>query len=408
VKNRTPARKFSLLCLSAFPLLLFSLWSFSVAFAGPLEDTVRILERETSFHWGRDCLVWIVHYPEDLVDPWVDAEAGRAGMSEAERRAYRESFMSDISMGKAEAFLFTVYAFGPRPLSFAPFSEKVALVTSEGKRFKPVRYDRFLDQPVSGIAQGLVFFPKQKGEEYALAVQGMGVYDERLFAFGSHPSQPYGSPAAGEAEPEVVVVELPRAKDGNRANGGSKESGVKKAPPEKNSVRKAGLPDAPKVIERPQPAPPLVTRPNVPEIVISEPEPQSMADFIASVRGEEKGLSSADETGAPREDENKDNVYVSREKTIRSFLDLWMKGDSDGMYAMLSSSSRESYSPEAFGEEMRKGADFRAALRDGYSINWTGPDRAKITAVKRLLVIRTLAVRTLGVLREGSAWKIVW
>ena len=78
------------------------------------------------------------------------------------------------------------------------------------------------------------------------------------------------------------------------------------------------------------------------------------------------------------------------------------------MYSMLSESSQKSFTREAFESELRKAADFRAALRDGYTLDWLGTERAKVVAAKRLLLIRTLVSRTLGVAREGSAWKIVW
>ncbi|MDR1650009.1 MAG: hypothetical protein LBR71_07080, partial [Synergistaceae bacterium] len=170
------------------------------ALANPFEDTIGILEDRTVFHWGRNCLVWIVHYPEELVEPWVEAEAGRVGMTDSERETYRKGFVSELSIGEREPFLFTVYAFGPRPLSFSPLSEKVALVTPDGKRVKPVRYDKALDQPINGIAQGLLFFPKQKGREFAVAVQGMGVHDERLFSFGFEREKTPQPPLANAAQ----------------------------------------------------------------------------------------------------------------------------------------------------------------------------------------------------------------
>ena len=108
--------------------IIFFLCS-GVALANPFEDTIRILENRTAFHWGRDCFIWLVHYSEDLVDPWVESEAGRVGMSDSERRTYRESFISDLSIGTAEPVLVTIHAFGARPLSFSPFSERIALIT---------------------------------------------------------------------------------------------------------------------------------------------------------------------------------------------------------------------------------------------------------------------------------------
>ncbi|MDR2529717.1 MAG: hypothetical protein LBD04_12005 [Synergistaceae bacterium] len=366
--------------LSLFIALACVFLSGAPALAGPFEETIRLLENSTSFHWGRDCFVWIVHYPEDLVGPWVEAETGRVGMTEAERESYRQNFIAELSIGKLEPFLFTVYAFAPSPMSFAPVSEKIALVTSDGERLKPVRYDRALDQPVSGVVQGLLFFPKQKEKDFAVAVRGMGVYDERIFSFSASAEDMF-VPAQAD-EPEVVVVELPPAP----------------APKPKPRQRE---------IERPVP-PPVIPPPVVqaPEVVVVESDPEeSMADFIASVRGEKK---SPETQASPQDKGDPDNAYIPRDRALRAFLDFWMKSDAEAMYNMLSQSSQKTFPREAFRAELRKNADFRSALQDGYTVDWVGPERAKIVVIRRLLLFRTLTARTLGVVREGSAWKITW
>jgi hypothetical protein len=387
------------------------------ALANPFEDTIGILEDQTVFHWGRDCLVWIVHYPEELVDPWVEAEAGRVGMTDSEREAYREGFVSELSIGEREPFLFTVYAFGPRPLSFSPISEKVALVTLDGKRVKPVRYDKILDQPINGIVQGLLFFPKQRDREFAVAVRGMGVHDERLFSFGFEKTPPPLAnivQARTEPEDEVVVLEFPpkssepstRESVPQRASAPEKKRAA--TPPRQQAAQpQPSSPQAPPIeIERP----PLPPAPAVPEIVLIEPKPaepegQSMTEFVEALRsGDKRNVPSPEKeaSAAP------DSAYESREKTVRDFLSLWVRNDSETMYSMLSDSSRKLFSKETFASDMRKASDFRAALRDGYSLEWLGTERARAVAVKRILLIRTLVSRTFGVVREGAAWKIVW
>jgi hypothetical protein len=379
--------------------------------ANPFEDTIDILENQTVFHWGRDCLVWLVHYPEELVDPWVEAESGRAGMTDSEREAYKKSFVSELSIGEREPFLFTVYAFGPRSLSFSPFLEKVALVTSDGERVKPVRYDEALDQPVNGIVQGLVFFPKQQNREFAVAVQGMGVHEERLFSFGTPSLSPAGAvqtDAEQEDEGEVVVLELPPK---------SSALQTQTKPPVPQKTRSETPPpqrqtQQPKEIERPPlPSAPSAASappaPAAPEIAIIEPEEQTMAEFVEAMRsGDRSAPPPAKE--AETEPELADSAYESREKTVREFLSLWAKNDPETMYSMLSDSSRKLFSRETFAAELRKSSDFRAALRDGYKLEWLGTERARVVAVKRILLIRTLVSRTLGVAREGAAWKIVW
>ena len=36
-----------------------------------------ILDKWTVFRWGTDNLAWLVHYPEELVDPYVQLETAR-------------------------------------------------------------------------------------------------------------------------------------------------------------------------------------------------------------------------------------------------------------------------------------------------------------------------------------------
>ncbi|MDR1049242.1 MAG: hypothetical protein LBL51_05755, partial [Synergistaceae bacterium] len=297
-----------------------------------------------------------------------------------------------------------VYAFGPRPLSFAPVSEKVALVTARGERVKPVRYDRTLDQPINRIAQGLIFFPKQRDRNFALSVQGMGIRDERIFSFQAPPSE-----EARAGTEEVVVVELPPAP----------KSPAENKKPENPPARRQPI-----KIENPQaalPVPPVPPVSPAPETAPAEPE-ESMADFVAAMRsgtrsgqsertGEPKEPEQAGDPGSgedPKQADSQADAYVSREKTVRTFLDQWASGGQAAMYDMLSASSRKLFSRETFESELRKASDFRSALRDGYTLEWLGAERVKVVAVRRILLIRTLAARTLGVVREESAWKIVW
>jgi len=390
-------RGFSAWFVQAVGACVFFL-SVSGVWANSFEETIRILENNTSFHWGRDCLVWIVYYPEDIVDPWVESEAGRSGMTESERESYKRSFISDLSIGKLEPFLFTAYAFGPRPIFFSPISDTVALVTADGERVKPVKYDRALDQSIHGLVQGLIFFPKQRKEHFAVAVRGMGVYDERLFSFSPQIiGEPFASVPEKETEPEVVIVELPPA--------------PRKPPPSTPPRR-----ETPKAAETSPPTPPIPPSAPIipaPEIVVIEPEEsQSMAEFIESLRrGRKDGKGEeavSKDTQDGTDEQDADSAYVSREKTLRTFLDFWIKQDARAMYTMLSEDSQKRFSREAFESELRKAADFRAALRDGYTLDWPSTERAKITVAKRLLLIRTLASRTFGVAREGFAWKIFW
>ena len=372
--------------------------------ANPFGETIRVLEQWTVSHWGRDCFVWIVYYPEELIEPWVEAEALRVGMSEAERRAYRDTFISELRMDKAEPFLVSVYAFGTRPVSLAPVSDNILLVTAAGERVRPVRYDTNLDQPLRGMVQGLVFFPKQQNTDFAVAVKGMGGYDERLFSFTPSASSEEwgGGPAPAPEETKTVVVELP-----------------KKPAPKKVSVRPV-LP--PKPVEHP--AVPMAPPPSVPRPIppLLTEDSGDMALFVESVRdrGASMDRRAADKTNKTdkkgsatpetpeKSEKNAQSAYVSREQVLRRFLTLWADNRPDEMYAMLSAESQKMLLPENFAREAAKAADFRAGLKDGYRIDWVGEERARVITDRRFLMFRSLVVRTLGVTREGSSWKIIW
>ncbi len=372
--------------------------------ANPFGETIRVLEQWTVSHWGRDCFVWIVYYPKELIEPWVEAEVLRVGMSEAERRAYRDTFVSELRMDRTEPFLVSVYAFGARPVSLAPVSDNILLVTAAGERVRPVRYDTNLDQPLRGLVQGLVFFPKQRNTDFAVAVKGMGGYDERLFSFA--PAASLGG-WDGEADPSpeetrTVVVELP-----------------KKPAPKRVSVRPVQPPKPAEHPAVPMAPPPSAPRP-IPPLLAEDSG--DMALFVESVRDrgasldrgeadrtDKKESASPETLEAPEKPEkNAQSAYVSREQVLRRFLTLWADNRPDEMYAMLSAESRRMLSPENFAREAAKASDFRAGLKDGYRIDWVGEERARVITDRRFLMFRSLVVRTLGVTREGSSWKIVW
>lgn len=359
------------------------------------DEAFRILERCTAAHWGQGCYVWVLHYPEALIEPWVEAEAARRGMTEVQKEAYRSAFVADLRLDSSEAFLVSVYSFGAAPVSLTPVPDNVALLTSSGERLRPVCYDSALDAPASGVVQGLVFFPKQADDDLALAIRGLGGGAERVFAFSplevSEPEAPE-APAA----PEVVVVDLP--------------------PRGKKSVRKVTprppSGEQPKVIKPKEPippSPPAAPRPIPP--LLSE-DSRGMADFVRSVR--ERGAASGDAPssgrsggGTPRQ-LNEENSYVSREQVLRQFLSLWAANRAGEMYDMLSDASRRVISRENFAKEVARAAEFRAGLKEEYRTEWIGEERAKVITDRRVLMFRSLVTRTLGIVREGMAWKVVW
>ena len=343
------------------------------------DQTIRILERWTSAHWGQDCFVWVVHYPEELADPWTESEALRAGMTDAEKKRFHDNFVSELNLNTSETFLVSVYSFGPRPVNLNPVRDNVSLLSSTGERIKPTRYDSALDNPSAGVVQGLVFFPKQSNKDYVIGLKGMG-RTERIFSFAP-PETPPAQPKT-----DVVVVNVPRRQ------------------PRKPVPVPVDKPTPP----TPPPPPAIPPRPIKP--IFSE-ESRDMAEFVRSVRG---GNTSQDRTPAvtpptPRRQSNTENAYSSRETVLRRFLNLWADGSYSEMYDMLSDGSKRVISRENFAREAAKASDIRAGIKGGdYRIDWVGDERAKVITVRKTLVFRSVSSRSIGVTREGASWRVVW
>ena len=358
----------------------------------PFNETIRILERWTATHWGQDCFVWVVHYPEELIAPWVESEALRSNMTESQRENFRRNFVNELKLDSSETFLVSVYSFGARPFNLSPVRENITLLAASGERITPSKFDSSLESPSAGVVQGLVFFPKQSNKDYVISLKGMG-RDERIFSFGPPEIPP--APVKQEQEPEVVVVNLP-----------------KKQPRKKPEVKK-------EEDLTPPPPPMIPPRPITP---IFQETSSDMADFVKSVRerGNTKPESSPSSSQAastpatPRQElktarpTNIDNAYSSRESVLRRFLTLWSLNSANEMYDMLSENSKKLISRENFAKEVAKSSDMRSGLKGDYRINWVGEERAKVITTHKSLFFKSVSTRTLGVTREGSSWKIVW
>ena len=378
--------------ISVMRFLLAAILTAGIFFASsqaaelsPSDQTIRILERWTSAHWGQDCFVWVVHYPEELAEPWAEAEAVRAGMSETERERFRENFVSELKLDTSETFLVSVYSFGARPVNLSPVKDSVSLLAATGERIKPSRYDSSLDNPSAGVVQGLVFFPKQSNKDYVIGIKGLG-RNERIFSFA-----PPETPSPSEPpKSDVVVVDVPK----------------------RQTRRPAPVVPAKKPAPVPPPPPAIPPRPITP---IFREESSDMAGFVQSVR--ERGSISRDNPASsppppqtPRSSPpNTDNSYSSRETVLRRFLNLWAEGNYGGMYDMLSDGSKRALSRENFAKEAGKASDIRAGIKGGdFRIDWLGEERAKVITVRKTLVFRSVSTRTLGITREGSSWRVVW
>ena len=79
-----------------------------------------ILDKWTVFRWGTDNLAWLVHYPEELVDPYVQLETARRKLKPQQAEEYRKAFIGELRIGSATAFMLSVHVFGKEPIKLSP------------------------------------------------------------------------------------------------------------------------------------------------------------------------------------------------------------------------------------------------------------------------------------------------
>ena len=345
----------------------------------PHEETIRLLERWTSSHWGQDCFVWVVHYPEEIADAWTNAEALRSGMTDSDRARYRANFVSELQLDKSETFLVSIYSFGARPVNLSPVKDNVSLFTAAGERVKPSRYDGSLDNPSGGVVQGLVFFPKQSNKDYVIGIRGMDS-KERVFSF-----EPTEVPAPAKKNDDVVVVNIP-----------------------KRQPRRVPVIPAKKQTQTPPP-PPVIPQKPIPPIFQDSSE--DIAEFMRTIHSRGRSADNVSQDRPQRVQPrpvNIDNSYVSKESVLRKFLALWSENRPSEMYDMLNDASKRNISRENFAKDIRKDSAFREGLKSDYRIDWVGEERAKVITTRKSLVFRQVVTRTLGITREGSSWRVVW
>lgn len=393
-----------------------------------LREVTSILERYTAFRWGEDCLIWVVHYPEELVDPWVRLEAAKRGFSAADAATYKQSFLRDLRMGDSEPVLLTVYQFGGSPLSLAPLSEHLALVNDRGERFTPSSYDDSFDGALSGVVQGLVFFPRQEGT-FTLSLSGVAG-EEQFFAFSGMSPAKEPVAASPEIPAETVVVTLGEdsggGKTGKDAPQGAVTVAANSSVPKKEEGKKPPLPQPKKPEEDIPPPPPFLVMPSAPVPIQGgaatavppqgTPAPSgevALDDFLSPdevipeislpVDSGERPLEEAVPTaGAPER-----LIRLSRQQTVEKFLQGWVAGDVDAMYELLTKDMRVLYTRDAFGKRVLEGS-FRWALKEGYVLSWPNETVVKVSAAQKLLVMRVLRSEVLRLVEEQGIWRISW
>ena len=362
----------SLLMISCFFMLAGLAWSDN------REDALRILDEWTSLKWGDDNLAWVVHYPEELVDPWIAAEAERRRLRPEQADAYRKAFTDELRIGSATAVMLSVQAFGPEPIKLAPISENVVLVDSAGNRVKPMVYEKTLDTPLLGLVQGFIYFPRQENKNFSIAIKGLQTGRETQFAFDAPGTQGMIATTAGgrstEASPspgKEVIVRIPTTK------------------PE------AQKPETPKEPE--------------PDFSLAEAEvfqPTHSSDPAAPTEEIDEEAFIIPVEAPVQQYPTSPAVSLAPKQVLDIYLRSWVAGDTDRMYSLLSSESQGKISKELFDREVLSGG-FRAALKSGYKVTWSG-DAAKVTVARKILLVRTLESKQINFVPEDGSYRVSW
>ena len=377
----SPSRRASRVFRAALALIALAI---APASADDRGDALAMLDRRTALRWGDDNLAWVVHYPGAFVDLWVKSEAARQRMTTQQEEAYRKSFSDELRAGSATAILLSVHAFGQAPLSLAPLSKNIALIDASGRRVSPVAFEKKLDSPLSGLMQGLVFFPLQESEDFSVEVKGLLRDSGTIFSFqGQGAQQPIATSAprrTGQTSPPTP---------------GAKETIVK--------IPSAAPPSHPKPPERPKSAEPAA------EFLSDTGEIFPPAASIQPAASETTPalLRSEDENPQPAPPEPPKPHGRDREQTLESYLRAWADGDADRMYALLSTESKSRVSRELFARDVL-GDGFRRGLRGGYRVDWAD-DSAQVTTSKRFLFfMRTLATKRIKFVEENGSSRVSW
>lgn len=382
-----------MICLNKIArLLLLTLLSLAMPALPALaasEDWDRvldILDARTAFRWGEDNLAWVVHYPAELVEPWVAAQTGKSRMTPAQAAEFRKSFTEELRIGKATALMLSVHNFSLIPATLAPLAKNVALIDSSGKRVAPIVFEKKLEGRLSGLTQGFIFFPLQKDDDFRVAITGLTPGRETIFAFGagSGGGRLLTEPLSRrEPASRDVVVRIPTAPQ-------APKEPEKSAPPAKE----------PEYSLDAEVFPPYVPPPALPPAGETPPtEEDSSPLFSADTAPESEPASLiADASALPP---------APAKKALDTFLRAWADGDSDKMYGLLCEESRVKISRELFKKEVLAAGGFRQGLREGYKVSWQG-NTANVTVAQRVLLVRTLATRKIEFVEENGAYRVAW
>jgi hypothetical protein len=334
-----------------------------------------ILNEWTCVRWGEDNIAWVVHYPEELIEPWIRSEAEKQRMRPDQMEELRKSFSEELRIGSATAFLLSVHAYGASPINLSPLGQNIVLIDSSGRRIKPIVFEKKLDDPISGLMQGFIFFPLQTDQNFSIAMKGLLPTRETNFTFS-------GAPRGGNS---IAIATAPDAAATFSPDNVSHREVVVKIP-----TRRVEPPNTPASPTQPEPVAIDMSDFGDTGEVFPPTEPVTPPSSVLE---------------SPEEPEDSTPKLAPKE-VLDIYIKAWIDGDGDRMYSLLSTESQNRISRELFTREVTSGG-FRNSLRSGYKVNWVG-DSARVTVAKKILFVRTLETKQINFVTEDGSARVAW
>jgi hypothetical protein len=352
------------------------------------DEAEMILDGRTAFHWGADYLAWVVHYPDDVVEPWVRSQTKGAG-DPTGRMA--EEFRRSLRMDDSTPVLLSVHCFGGNAVNLKPLPEKLKLRKADGEVLVPKSYERVFDEPLTGLVQGLVFFPKIEGP-FELLFSASGK-DETVLEFPSDRETRLRREVTGTLRREMAADAAAGADEVRRRVADAESQAREKAEADVKEEMEA-------------------LRQQYRELAAQRDMLRGRLDeALLELAQARKVQQDEPEAAAPKATltvERKARAAgPTREQAAERFVVAWKLGQLDRMHELLS---------PAFKAEVPEPGDLKKFFSDrglplklpqGARIEWEeGSDRARVIYAPKILFIRTLRSVRVTVMSAGIGWLV--
>ncbi len=350
-----------------------------------------ILDGRTAFHWGRNFLCWVVHYPEDIVDPWVRSQAGAGGDPSGEMA---KEFRDALRLDDSTPLLLSVHVFTAEPVILKQLSERFYLELENGERVHPESYESVFDDPLTGLVQGLVFFPKVEGPFTPVLKAPSG--RELAFEFPE------------ERESRIRKEEAEKLREQYDEAATAKKQDVERLV---RQARREALDEAEALWQEDL----KELRMKLEEIAAQRDMLRRRLDeALAAAAAAKRQGGRVEDTGGPKVTQAPEEAPQpgpaaeergwGRNQVVERFVVDWKKGDHESMERYLSPALREEVDDAGSMAAFLKGRVLPAKLPPDAKIKDEGGETAKVVYASKVLFVRTLESAELGLFRGAGGW----